>query len=120
MLKAGLCNYSDADILVIETIIVNNTSAAPADANNANKKVIFENYAPFVNCISEINNTHVDNAKDIDIVLPMYNLIKYRNNYSKTSGSLLQYCKDILAVCNHGDVVEFNETNSTDSFNFKT
>ena len=50
----------------------------------------------------------------------MYNLIKYRNNYSKTSGSLLQYCKDILAVCNHGDVVEFNETNSTDSFNFKT
>ena len=50
----------------------------------------------------------------------MYNLIKYRNNYSKTSGSLLQYCKDILAVCNHGDVVELNETNSTDSFNFKT
>ena len=120
MLKAGLCDYSDADILAKGTIKVNNTSAAVADANNANKKVIFENYAPFVNCFNEINNTHVHNAKDIDIVLPMYNLIEYSNNYLKTSGSLLQCCKDILAVGNNGDIVEFNETNSTDSFNFKT
>ena len=70
-------------------------------------------------CISEINNTQVDNAKDIDIVMPMYNLIEYSDNYSKASGSLWQYCKDIPAVNNNGDIVEFNGANAIDSFNFK-
>ena len=88
MLKSSLCDYSDAYILVKRTITVNNTAAADADANNTNKKVIFKNCAPFTNYISEINNTQVDNAKDIDIVMPMYNLIEYSNNYSKISGSL--------------------------------
>ena len=46
-----------------------------------NKKVIFKNYAPFTNCISKVNNTLVDNAKDIDIVMQMYNLIEYNDNY---------------------------------------
>ena len=50
----------------------------------------------------------------------MYNLIEYRNNYSKTSGSLWQYCKEIPAVNNAGDIVDFNGANATDSFNFKT
>ena len=50
--------------------------------------------APFTKCISRINNTGTDNAQDIDIVMPMYNLIEYRDNYSKTSRSLWQYCKD--------------------------
>ena len=88
MLRSSLCDYSDAYILVKGNISVNNTAAAGADANNTNKKVIFKNCAPFTNCISKINNTQVDNAKDIDIVMPMYNLIEYRDNYSKTSGSL--------------------------------
>ena len=57
------------------TIIVNNIAAADADANNTNKKVTFKNCAPFTNCINEINNTQIDNAKDIDIMMPMYNLI---------------------------------------------
>ena len=48
----------------------------------------------FINCKSEISNTETDNAKDIDIVMPMYNLIKYSDNYSKTSGSLWEYYKD--------------------------
>ena len=52
------------------------------------KKVIFKNRAPFTNCISEINNALVDNAKDIDIVMLMYNSVEYGGNYSKTSGSL--------------------------------
>ena len=81
---------------------------------------MFKNYAPFTNCISKINNTQVDNAKDIDIVMPMYNLIEYSDNYSKTSGSLWQYCKEIPAVNNDGDIVDFNGANATDSFNFKT
>ena len=74
MLKSSLCDYSDAYILVKGTIIVNNTAAADAHANNTNKKVIFNNCSPFTNCIIEINDTQVDNAKDIDIVMPMYNL----------------------------------------------
>ena len=90
MLKSSLCDYSDAYIFVKGTITVNNTAAADPDANNANKKVIFKNCFPFTNCISEINNTRVDNAKDIDIVMLMYHLIEYNDTYSKTSGSLWQ------------------------------
>ena len=75
-LKSSLCDYSDAYILVKGTITVNNTVAADADANNTDKKVIFKNCAPFTNYISKINNTQVHNVKDIDIVMPMYNLIE--------------------------------------------
>ena len=88
MLKFSLCDCSDPYILVKGNIKVNNTAAEGANANNTDKKVIFKNCAPFSDCISEINNTQVDNAKYIDIVMPMYNLIEYSDNYSKTSGSL--------------------------------
>ena len=108
-----MITYSDAYILV------NNTAAADADANNTNKKVAFKTCAPFTNCMSKINNTQVDYAKDIDIVIPMYNLIEYSHNYSKTSRSLWQYCKDIPAADNNNAIVNFTENNLTDSFNFK-
>ena len=88
MLKSSLCNYSDACILVTGTITVNNTAAADADANNTNKKVIFKNCASFTNCISEISNTQVDNAKDIEIVMPVYCQIEYSCRYANTSRSL--------------------------------
>ena len=119
MLKSSLCDYSDAYILVKGTISVNNTAAAGAAVNNTNKKVIFKNCASFTNCISEINNTQIDNAKDIDIVMPMYNLIKYSDNYAKTTGSLWQYCKDIPARDNNNLIAEFTAGNTTDSLNFK-
>ena len=99
MLKSSLCDYSDAYTFVKGRITVNNTGTAAAP-NNRNKKAIFKNCAPFTNWISEMNNTQIDNAKDIDIVMPIYNLIEYSNNYSKTSGRLRQYCKDIPAVNN--------------------
>ena len=83
MLKSNLCDYNDAYILFKGTITVNNTAAADADANNTNKKVIFKNCATFTNCISEINNTQIDNAKDIDNVMNAYNLLEYSDNYSK-------------------------------------
>ena len=86
MLKSILCDYSDAYILVKGNITYNNTAAAGTAANNTNKKVIYKNCAPFTNCISEINNTQIDNAKYIDILMPMYNLIEYNDNYLKTSG----------------------------------
>ena len=88
MLKSSLHNYSDAYIVVERTIAVINTVAADGDANNTNKKVIFKICAPFTNCINKINNTKVDNAKEIGIAMPMYNLIEYSDNYSKTSESL--------------------------------
>ena len=122
MLKSSLCDYSDAYIPAKRTISVNNTAAAAAAAdaaNNTNKKVIFKNCAPFTNCISEINNTQVDNAKDIDIVMPMHNLIEYGDNYAKTSGSLRQCCLDIPPLDDDNVITFFTEANGTDSFNFK-
>ena len=120
MLRSSLCDYSDAYILVKGNISVNNTAAEGAAANNASKKVIFKNCASFTNCISKINNTQINNAQYVDIVMPMYNLIEYSNNYSKTSGSLWQYCKEIPAVNNNGNIVDFTATNTTDLFKFKT
>ena len=117
MLKSSLCDYSDAYILVKGTISVDDTAADDA-INNNNRKVIFKNCAPFTNCISEINNTQIDNAKDIDIVMPMYNLMEYSDNYAKTTGSLWQYCKDIPARNNNNEIVVFTGNNLTDSFNF--
>ena len=73
----------------------------------------------FTNAISEINNMQIDHAKDIDIVMNIYNLIEYSDNYAKASESLWQYCKDILAVENNNVIVNSVENNLTDSFNFK-
>ena len=93
MLKSSLCDYSDAYVLVKGTITITGVGAdaAARQADERDKGVVFKNCAPFTNCISEINNTQVDNAKDIDIVMPMYSLIEY---YAKTSGSLWQYYRD--------------------------
>ena len=96
MLKSTLCDYSDAYILVKGTITIigRGADAAARQADERDKGASFKNCAPFINCISEINNTQIDNAKDIDIVMPMYNLIEYSDNYAKTSGSLWQYFGD--------------------------
>ena len=91
MLKSRLCDYSYAYILVSGTITVKNTGAA---APNNRKNITIKNCAPFTYCISEINNTEIDDPKDIDIVMSMYNLIEYSYNYFKTSGSLWQYYRD--------------------------
>ena len=96
MLRSNLCDYADAYILVKGTITI--TGAGNDDvtkrADEKGKAVTYKNCGPFTKCISIINNTDIDNAQDIDIVMPMYNLIEYSDNYSKTSGSLLQFYKD--------------------------
>ena len=89
MLRSSLCDYSDAYILVKGNVTVNNTAAEGAAANNTNKKVIFKNCAPFTNCKGKINNTQIDHAEYIDIVMPMYNLIEYSDNYSKNIWKLM-------------------------------
>ena len=96
MLKSSLCDYSDAYILVKGRITITG-AGADASARRADERdrgVAFKNCAPFTNCISEINNTQVDNAQDIDSVMPMCNLIEYSDNYAKTSESLWQYFRD--------------------------
>ena len=93
MLRSSLCDYADAYILVKGTITITGAGddAAARRADERNNGIIFKNCAPFTKRISKINNTEIDNGQDIDIVMPMYNLIEYSNNYSKTSWSLWQY-----------------------------
>ena len=88
MLKSSLCNYSDAYILLSGTIeVLTNTGTAAAPNNR-------KYFAPLTHCISEINDTQIDNAKYTELVMPMYNLLECSNNYSKTTGSLWQYYRD--------------------------
>ena len=89
MLQSDLCDPSDAYIVVKGTITVTN----PVNVAY-NKKLAFENNALFISCILKINNTLIDNAEDLDIVMPMQKLIEYSKNYSKTSGSLWSYYRD--------------------------
>ena len=78
MLRSRLWDYSDAYILVSRTITV---SALAAAGWTNNIQVVFKNCAPFTNRINELNKTQIDNLKDIDVVMPMYNLIGYSDNY---------------------------------------
>ena len=90
MLRTSFCDYSDVYILVSGTITItgagNDNSAKRLDERN--KEVIFQD--------CEINNTQIDNAKYIDVAMPIYNLNEYKDNYSKTSGILWQYYRDDL------------------------
>ena len=73
---------------------------------------MFKNCAPFTDCISEINNTQVDDSQNIDLVIPMYNLIECINNYSKTLGSLWQYYTDKPTLVNNNNIIEFPADNN--------
>ena len=100
MLRSDLCDYSDAYILVKGTITV----TAPGVNNNANnirdkrnRPLILKNNAPFVSCITRINGELIEDADDLDIVKPIYNLLEYSKNYRKTIGSLYNYYRDELS-----------------------
>ena len=107
MLRSDLCDFSDAYIIVKGNITVSkktftandfeapkNTEDNATAANTANdnafgeRKLVFKSNAPFINCISKINGVKIDNAEDLDVVMPMYNLLEYSKNYRKTTGSL--------------------------------
>ena len=102
MLKSSLRDYSDAYILVKGKITITRAGddAAARQADERNKGVAFKNCAQFTSCISEINNTQIYNVKDIDIVMPMYKLMEYSDNYAKASGSLWQYYRDEPSLAN--------------------
>ena len=93
MLRSDLCDYADAYVLVNGTITV--TGNHPRDRQN--RPVILKNNAPFISCITKINNESIEDAEDLDIVMPMYNLLDYSKNYRKTIGSLYNYYRDELS-----------------------
>ena len=90
MLRSNLCDYGNVHIVVKGRISVRGTN----DANRINKKLTFKNNAPFRSSISKMNNIFVDNAEDLHIVISMYNLLEYSNNYSMTAGKLWNYYRD--------------------------
>ena len=102
MLKFSLLNYSDAYMVVKRTVTITGAEGQGTAAQRQtkrktgerNKRVICKNCTPLINWISEINNTHVDNAKDLDVVMSMYDLIECSDNHCQTSGSLWQYYKN--------------------------
>ena len=109
MLRSDLFDFIDAyivgkgNITVAKKIFTANDFEVPSNTadnatatNNAfgEKKLVFKNNAPFINCISKINGTKTDNAEDLDVVMPMYNLLEYSKNYRKITGSLLNYYRD--------------------------
>ena len=87
MLQSDLCDYSGVYIVVKG--IITHTGANNKDGKN--RSLALKNNVPFINCISKINNVLIGNAEDLDIVMPMYNLIEYSKNYSKRSGTLMNY-----------------------------
>ena len=100
MLRSNLCDYSDAYIIVKGTITV----TAPGDNNDTNNirdkrngPLILKNNAPFVSFITRINGELIEGANDLDIVIPMYNILEYSKNYRKTIGSLYNYYRDELS-----------------------
>ena len=110
--------YSDTYILASEAITIPNTGTA-AILNNR-KNIIIKNCAPVTDYISKINNTQVDNAKDIDLVIPMYNVIEYSDNYLKTSENLWQYYRIQPALNNAGAIIDFPaDGNNSASLNLK-
>ena len=105
VIKSNLRNYSDAYILV--------TRDMTATGVDANTRVAFKNCAPFAKCITHINDEHVDGTNNLDIIIPMYNLIEYSDNYSENSGSLWQFKRDESPVTAAGNPDNVSTANST-------
>ena len=119
MLRSDLCNYADAYIVVKGDITLTKTNGRGI-IDIRNRFLAFKNNAPFTNCISKINNVLIDNAEDLDIVMPMYNLLEYSKNYKKTTGSLWNYYRDELSYdTNDNNNLNKNAINS-ESFKYNT
>ena len=103
MLRSDLRDYADAYILVSGTITVTAAAGANDIRDKKNRKLILKNNAPFVSCITRINRELIEDADDLDIVMPMYNLLEYSKNYRKTIGSLYNYYRDELTNDNNNN-----------------
>ena len=118
MLRSILCDYSDVYVLVKGTMTAEITGISAA-LNNRNKKIIFKNCSLFTGCINEINTKEIDHAKNIDVVMPMYNLIEYSDNYSKTPGSSWQYYGGEPFIDNNGNIIDVRDDPDSTSFKYK-
>ena len=110
VIKPNLCDYSDAYILVTGDIQI---AAVAAHTN-----VAFRNCAPFRRCTRHINDEHIETAENLKIIMPMYNLIEYSDNYANSSGSLYQFKRDESPTNNAGDPLNVALNNSS-SFKYK-
>ena len=108
----SVCDYSNFYIFFKETITFRETAAVSESNNVIDEKVMFENCAPLNNCISRIKTTQEDDVRDIDVVIPMHNLIQYSDNYSKTSGILWQYSRDEPVVDGNSAIFDFTVAKS--------
>ena len=113
ILRSNLCDYSDAYILVKGTIAVVGNNLR----DRQNRPLILKNNAPFISCITRINGKLTEDADDLDIVMPMYNLLEYSKNYRKTIGSLYNYYGDELS--DDADNNQFNNIKVVNSNTFK-
>ena len=117
-MRSNLCDYSDAYILVKGTITVNGVvNGSENEILRRNRSLILKNNAPFVSCMTKINNEFIEDADDLDIVMPIYNLLEYSKNYRKTIGSLYNYYRDELSDDNNP--YNFPNTNVVNSSAFK-
>ena len=120
MLKSNLCDYSDAYILVKGTITVNGVvNGAENDIARRNRPLILKNNTPFVSCITRINGELIENADDLDIVMPMYNLLEYSKNYRKTIGSLYNYYRDELSGDTNSNNFPNRNVANSETFKYK-
>ena len=114
MLRSDLCHFSDAYIVVKGDIIV-------TDPDNAkrNKAVAFKSSAPFINCISKINGVRIYNAENLDVIMPMYNLLEYSKNYKKTTGSLWSYYRDEPSnlLCSSSESFKYKASITKNTYN---
>ena len=115
MLGSDLCDYADAYILVNGTITV----AGNQPRDRQNRPLILKSNAPFVSCITRINNELIEDADDLDIVMHMYNLLEYSKNYRKTIGSLYNYYRDELNDDANLNNCAYNNVVSSNSFEYK-
>ena len=121
MLRSNLCDYSDAYILINGTITVTAPGANNGVNNMRDKKnrsLILKNNAPFVSCITRINGELIEDPDDLDIVMPMYNLLEYSKNYRKTIGLLYNYYRHELTNDDNDNFANINVVNS-EAFKYK-
>ena len=120
MLRSDLCDFSDAYAVVKGTITLRARRGAKNIRYRRNRPLAFKSNAPFISCISKINGALIENAEDLDIVMPMYNLLDYSKNYSKTSASLWNYYNDELTDETNDDVGPNKNVINSKSFECKT
>ena len=120
MLRSDLCDYADAYVLVNGVITVNGiVNGVENEIIRRDRKLILKNNAPFTSCMTRINNELIEDADDLDIVMPMYNLLEYSKNYRKTIGSLYNYYRDELSDDNNPNNFLNNNVVNSNAFKYK-